>query len=75
MTKLKELVTKEKKRNEGGPDVMVMQQDDDPRLKELEDKITQLTERIIALREENDQLRSNANVQQPDRVDCATATD
>ena len=55
--------------------MVVMENDESPRLKELEEKISQLTERIIALRDENDQLRTNAGAQQPDRVDCGTTTE
>ena len=43
VSKLKELLTKEKKRNEGGPDVVVIEQNENPGLKEMDDKIGELT--------------------------------
>lgn len=75
LTKLREQVTKEKKRNEGGPDIFVMQEDDNPLLKDYEEKFSQLTQRIIVLREENEELQVNTHVKQVICVDHGQVTD
>jgi len=62
LTRLRQQVTIEKKRNEGGPDIFVMQEDDSLLLKEYEEKFSQMSQRIIVLREENEELQANAHV-------------
>ena len=39
-----------------------MQEDDSPLLKEYEEKFSQMSQRIIVLREENEELQANAHV-------------
>ncbi len=38
LTKLRQLITIERKRNEGGPDVVFMEQDDTQRMKEMDER-------------------------------------
>ena len=42
LTKLRELLTKEKKVNKDGPDLIVIENDDNPRLKEYEEMLSQM---------------------------------
>ena len=58
-TRTRQLLTIEKRRKQGGPDIFVMQEDDNPRLKEYEEKFTEMNQNIMCLREENDELRAN----------------
>ena len=56
--------------------MLVMEQDENPRLNEMDKQMSQMTQRMIALREENDELRaSNGDVHRKTYADSSTQLD